>query len=333
MADSAIVGRFVSERALAAVGASYALTNIFICVAVGGGIGSSVIVSRHFGEKNYRNMKISVSTAMISFLFISIILGGIGSIFCRPIMILLNTPDDTLGMAVVYLKIYFLGLPFLFMYNVISSMFNALGKSKTPLIFLIFSSMLNVALDLFMVSTLDMGVAGAAWATLVSQGIAAVSSFCIEKVFNTVCVGEKQSIFKSRTFQHAENRRTVYSSAVYSFYRDDACSICYQQFRCRCACGFFFCHAYRIYLCSADGRHRKRRIFFYRSEYRCRKRSESYTDIMQRISWLAFAGRFYALCLNYLINGLLKYFWDQMDHLLLSIPVRTILFSWAGFIF
>lgn len=177
MADSAIVGRFVSEQALAAVGASYALTNIFICVAVGGGIGSSVIVSRHFGEKNYRNMKISVSTAMISFLFISIILGGTGLIFCRPIMILLNTPDDTLGMAVVYLKIYFLGLPFLFMYNVISSMFNALGKSKTPLIFLIFSSMLNVALDLFMVLTLGMGVAGAAWATLISQGIAAISSF------------------------------------------------------------------------------------------------------------------------------------------------------------
>ena len=92
MADSAIVGRFVSQQALAAVGASYALTNIFICVAIGGGIGSSVIVSRYFGGKDYRNMKTAISTAMFSFLFISILLGGICLLFCKKIMLLLNTP-------------------------------------------------------------------------------------------------------------------------------------------------------------------------------------------------------------------------------------------------
>lgn len=181
MADSAIVGRFVSEKALAAVGASYALTNIFICIAIGGGIGSSVIVSRYFGSKNYKKMNSALSTAMLSFLFISIFLGGIGLLFCKNIMILLNTPEDTLDMAVVYLNIYFIGLPFLFMYNIISSMFNALGKSKIPLYFLIFSSILNVFLDLFMVSTLNMGVAGAAWATLISQGTAAIASFVVLK--------------------------------------------------------------------------------------------------------------------------------------------------------
>ena len=201
MADSAIVGRFVGERALAAVGASYALTNIFICVAIGGGIGSSVIVSRYFGGKNYRNMKTAVSTAMLSFLMISIILGGIGLIFCKQIMVLLNTPDDTLGMAVIYLRIYFLGLPFLFMYNVISSMFNAFGKSKTPLFFLILSSMLNVALDLFMVAALNMGVAGAAWATLISQGIAAVSSsFVLKKFLMKFTSGKKSSFSKAEFF-------------------------------------------------------------------------------------------------------------------------------------
>ena len=200
MADSAIVGRFVGERALAAVGASYALTNIFICVAIGGGIGSSVIVSRYFGGKNYRNMKTAVSTAMLSFLMISIILGGIGLIFCKQIMVLLNTPDDTLGMAVIYLSIYFLGLPFLFMYNVISSMFNAFGKSKTPLLFLIFSSILNVVLDLFMVATLNMGVAGAAWATLISQGIAAASSAFVLKKFLMKFPSEKKSVFSKAEF-------------------------------------------------------------------------------------------------------------------------------------
>ena len=76
MADSAIVGQYVSEQALAAVGASYSLTNIFICVAIGGGIGASVIVSRYFGAKNYTKMKLAVYTAFISFLIISFLLGG-----------------------------------------------------------------------------------------------------------------------------------------------------------------------------------------------------------------------------------------------------------------
>ena len=200
MADSAIVGRFVSELALAAVGASYALTNIFICVAIGGGIGSSVIVSRYFGGRNYRSMKTAISTAMLSFLFISLLLGAVGLLFCKRLMILLNTPEDALGMAVVYLNIYFLGLPFLFMYNVISSMFNALGKSKIPLCFLIFSSILNVFLDLFMVVTLGTGVAGAAWATLVSQGIAAVSSFFVLKRLLRKFTSEKKRAFSKAEF-------------------------------------------------------------------------------------------------------------------------------------
>ena len=104
MADSAIVGQYVSEQALAAVGASYSLTNIFICVAIGGGIGASVIVSRYFGAKNYTKMKLAVYTAFISFLIISFLLGGFGLIFSKGIMVLLNTPSDVLDMAVEYLK-------------------------------------------------------------------------------------------------------------------------------------------------------------------------------------------------------------------------------------
>jgi Na+-driven multidrug efflux pump len=129
MADSAIAGRFVGERALAAIGASYSLTNIFICIAIGGGIGASVMISQYFGAKNFVKMKTAIYTALITFLIISILLGGVGLFFSRSIMTVLNTPDDTLDMAVVYLNIYFIGLPFLFMYNVLSSIFNALGKS------------------------------------------------------------------------------------------------------------------------------------------------------------------------------------------------------------
>ena len=179
MVDSAIVGRYVSEQALAAVGASYSLTNVFICVAIGGGMGASVVVSRHFGAKAYDRMKTAVYTALLTFLGISILLGSVGLLCGKWIMNLLQTPVDVLDLSVVYLNIYFLGLPFLFMYNVLSAMFNALGKSRIPLYFLIFSSIFNVGLDIFMVQSLQMGVAGVAWATLIAQGISAVLSFCV----------------------------------------------------------------------------------------------------------------------------------------------------------
>ena len=133
MADSAIVGRFVSEQALAAVGASYSLTNIFICVAIGGGMGASVIVSQYFGAQKYNRMKTAIYTASLAFLGLSLLLGIFGLFCSREIMVLLNTPADCLSMASEYLRIYFLGLPFLFMYNVFSAMFNALGKSRIPL--------------------------------------------------------------------------------------------------------------------------------------------------------------------------------------------------------
>ena len=177
--DSAIVGHYVGETALAAVGASYALTSIFICVAIGGGIGASVIISQHFGGHAYSRMKTSIRTAMLSFLLISLMLGGIGLCFSRQIMEALNTPADAMDIAVIYLNIYFYGLPFLFMYNTLSSMFNALGESRIPLYLLIFSSVLNIFLDLYMVATLHLGVAGAAYATFIAQGISAVCSFLI----------------------------------------------------------------------------------------------------------------------------------------------------------
>ena len=172
--DSAIVGRYVGETALAAVGASYALTSIFICIAIGGGIGASVIISHHFGGHNYGRMKTGIRTALLSFLFISLILGGIGLIFSQQIMEVLNTPADAIDIAVTYLNIYFLGLPFLFMYNILSSMFNALGESRIPLYLLIFSSVLNIFLDLFCIIVLHWGCMGAAIATVTAQAVSAV---------------------------------------------------------------------------------------------------------------------------------------------------------------
>lgn len=177
--DSIIVGQFVGEDALAAVGASYSLTTVFIMIAIGGGIGASVITSQYLGAGIYRKMKTSVSTALISFLILSLVLSVIGLLGNRAILSGLNTPENILSDAVLYLEIYFLGLPFLFMYNILSSIFNALGNSRTPLYLLIFSSLLNIGMDLVMVRVFLLGVAGVAIATVIAQGLSAVISFCL----------------------------------------------------------------------------------------------------------------------------------------------------------
>lgn len=179
MVDSVIVGRYVGEEALAAVGASYALTYVFISIATGGGIGASVLTGRAFGRRDYDRMKRSISTALLSFLILSVVLGVFGLLASERIMTWLQTPDNIMEDAQTYLNIYFLGLPFLFMYNVLASMFNALGRSRIPLYLLIFSSVLNVILDIVMVRILGLGVAGVAWATLIAQGVSALTSFGI----------------------------------------------------------------------------------------------------------------------------------------------------------
>ncbi|PTL29551.1 MATE family efflux transporter [Lachnospiraceae bacterium oral taxon 096] len=179
MADSIIVGQFVGSSALAAVGACAALTNVFICVALGAGVGAGVLVSRYFGAQNYEKMKTIVSTSLISFLILSLFLGAFGFGFSRLMMSTLQTPADILDEAVLYLRIYFVGFPFLFMYNILSTMFTSIGESKIPLVLLIFSSILNIFMDLWMVAGLGLGVFGAALATLIAQGISAIFSLLL----------------------------------------------------------------------------------------------------------------------------------------------------------
>lgn len=179
MVDTIIVGRFVGVGALAAVGASYSFTNVFIMVAIGGGIGASVLTSQYLGAGEYGKMRTSAYTALISFLFVSICLALFGFLYNPTIMRALKTPENVFSDAVLYLQIYFVGLPFLFMYNILSATFNALGKSKIPLVLLIFSSILNVFLDLWMVIQWKLGVAGVAIATVIAQGLSAVISFLV----------------------------------------------------------------------------------------------------------------------------------------------------------
>ena len=168
LVDSAVVGQYVGEAGLASIGASFALTTIFICIGVGGGAGASVLISRYFGSRDYKRMKTAIFTSMIGFLLLSLALSVFGLTFSKKLMALLQTPEEILDLAVLYLNIYFYGLPFLFMYNIISALYQALGESKIPLYFLIFSSVLNVILDVYFVRDLGMGLAGAAYATILA---------------------------------------------------------------------------------------------------------------------------------------------------------------------
>ncbi len=179
MADSIIVGRFVGEDALAAVGASYSFTTVFIMVAIGGGMGASVLVSQYLGARKYGEMKTAVSTFLLAFAVFGTLLALFGFFANPTILKVLKTPDNTFADAVTYLQIYFVGLPFLFMYNILAANFNALGKSEIPLYLLIFSSVLNVFLDLVMVLVFHLGVAGVAIATVLAQGVSSLISFAV----------------------------------------------------------------------------------------------------------------------------------------------------------
>ena len=174
IADSLIAGKFVGENALAAVGNSYEITLIFIAFAFGCNIGCSVIVSRYFGAKEYHNVKTSVYTTLISGGILCVVLMAAGFLGCGRLLELIRTPEDILADSRLYLLIYIGGLPFLFFYNISTGIFSALGDSKTPFVFLAFSSTANIVVDYIFVSFFQMGVAGVAWATFLCQGISCV---------------------------------------------------------------------------------------------------------------------------------------------------------------
>lgn len=196
--DSIVAGKFIGVNALAAVGASYPITALFIAVAVGSSMGCSVVVAQIFGSKKYTTMKSAISTAIISLTSLSIILTILGSIFCKPLMRLLHTPENIFSDSALYLQIYISGIIFLFLYNTATAIFNGLGDSKTPLCLLIFSSIFNIILDLVFVITFKMGVSGVAWATFIAQGLSSILAIvCLIMRLRKIEVTEKYPYFSS----------------------------------------------------------------------------------------------------------------------------------------
>lgn len=174
LADSVIAGRFLGVDALAATGAAYPITVLFIAVATGSSVGCSVVISQLFGAKEFRKMRRAINTTVITLVTLALTLTLVGEIACPWLMKLIKTPRSIFEPTMVYLRIYIAGLIFLFMYNTATAIFNGLGNSRTPLYFLIFSTTFNVILDVIFVKFLDMGIAGVGWATLIAQGIASL---------------------------------------------------------------------------------------------------------------------------------------------------------------
>ena len=174
IADSMIAGKFAGEDALAAVGASYPTTMIFMAVAVGSNIGCSVVISQLFGAKANEKLKTAVSTTLLTGFVLAAFLTIAGLVTTPAMMRMIQTPDNIFADGALYLKIYIGGFIFLFLYNVTTGMFNSLGDSRTPLYFLIGSSVGNIVLDLLFVAGFQWGVAGVAWATFIAQGAACI---------------------------------------------------------------------------------------------------------------------------------------------------------------
>lgn len=171
--DSVIVGQFVSAQALAAVGSSFPLINLLISFFMGLSVGAGVVVSKYFGARNIDKMRKSIHSSIVITIIIGVVMTFIG-IFASPtILDWMQTPSDVIDNSITYLQIYFGGILFTMIYNIGSGILRAVGDSKRPLYFLIISSIINVILDLIFIIYLKMGIAGAAYATVISQAISA----------------------------------------------------------------------------------------------------------------------------------------------------------------
>lgn len=201
IADSFVAGKFIGDNALAAVGNSYEITLIFIAFAFGCNIGCSVVAAQLFGAKRYKDLKSAVYTALISSAVICAVLMAVGMIFCNSLLRLIRTPEEVFADSRLYLDIYILGLPFVFLYNVATGIFSALGDSKTPFIFLACSSLSNIGVDILFVTAFRMGVAGVAWATFLCQGISCILALAfVFRRFRRIETVGKVKIFSWKHF-------------------------------------------------------------------------------------------------------------------------------------
>lgn len=170
VADSLIVGNFLGKTALAAVGASFPVMFLLIALAMGATMGITVMISQFYGARNYEKVKVCIETAYFFLVIMAVILTAVGLLLSDFILDLLKTPAEIFAEAKLYITILFSGLFLMFGYNAISAILRGLGDSRTPLYLLIFSTFINIGLDLLFILVFGWGVWGAAFATVIAQG-------------------------------------------------------------------------------------------------------------------------------------------------------------------
>jgi putative MATE family efflux protein len=232
IADSVIVGQFTGSAGLAAIGAAYPITLFFIAIATGSSMGCSVIISQLFGARRMRDMKSAIFTALISLFALGVVIAAAGVLLSGPLMQLLGCPESTFADARAYLAIYSVGVLPMFLYNSANGIYTGLGDSKRPLYFLLLSSVLNIILDIIAVGPMALGVAGAAWATAISQAVAAILANLLlihrlrsvpteegVRLFDTSLLGQMARIAVPTIFQQScvALSHTILQSLVNSF--------------------------------------------------------------------------------------------------------------------
>ena len=181
-ADIVVVGRFAGDNALAAVGSNSALINLLTNLFVGLSIGSNVLTAQYYGAKKDTDLKETVHTSMLISIYSGLILTVIGILGARVLLEMMQAPPEVLDLAVLYLRIYFVGMTSTMVYNFGSAILRAVGDTKRPLYYLLGAGIINVILNLFFVIACKMGVAGVALATAVSQTISAIRRLCFLRI-------------------------------------------------------------------------------------------------------------------------------------------------------
>ena len=174
MVDTIIVGKYLGVNALAAVGSTGSINFMIIGFCIGVCSGFAIPVAQKFGEKNEVALRRFVANGGWLSLIFSVTMTAVVCVLCRNILIWMNTPEDIIDGAYSYIIIIFMGIPATYLYNILSGIIRSLGDSTTPLFFLLVSSVMNIILDFFTILVLHMGVAGAAWATVISQGVSGI---------------------------------------------------------------------------------------------------------------------------------------------------------------
>lgn len=172
--DIIVVGRFSGSEPLAAVGATTALINVFVNLFIGISLGANVLAARYFAAQRDKEMSETVHTSIAFALISGIVMAVVGLLFSKISLQLMGTPDNVIQLSTLYMRIYFLGMPFFMLYNYGAAILRAIGDTKRPLIFLIIAGVTNACLNLLLVIVFEMGVAGVAIATVISQCISCI---------------------------------------------------------------------------------------------------------------------------------------------------------------